>query len=146
MTATSFQTINRSSYLALQPPQCCAYHSRHQSGRTAYLWSETPGMDTYFGVFPRIKDKNFYKQTVKYGALARYLTSTASPMPCPRGNSNVYAYRFDWDEEPSQYGFDLSLALGAAHVLKSFVFGDFENRLFSSLYQTTMPRKRFRNP
>ena len=94
-------------------------------------------VDTYFGVFPRIKDKNFYKQTVKYGALAwkvRGVDSIANAMSLA-GNSNVYAYRFDWDEEPSQYGFDLSLALGAAHALEiPFVFGDFENRLFSSLY------------
>ena len=92
---------------------------------------------TYFGVIPRIKDKNFYKQTVKYGALAwkvRGVDSIANSMSLA-GNSNIYAYRFDWDEEPSQYGFDLSLALGAAHALEiPFVFGDFENRLFSSLY------------
>ena len=94
-------------------------------------------VDTYFGVIPRIKDKNFYKQTVKYGALAwkvRGVDSIANAMSLA-GNSNIYAYRFDWDEEPSQYGFDLSLALGAAHALEiPFVFGDFENRLFSSLY------------
>ena len=94
-------------------------------------------VDTYFGLIPRIKDKNFYKQTVKYGALAwkvRGVDSIANSMSLA-GNSNIYAYRFDWDEEPSQYGFDLSLALGAAHALEiPFVFGDFENRLFSSLY------------
>ena len=43
------------------------------------------------------------------------------------GNKNVYAYRFDWDEEPSQLGFDLSTALGAAHGLEiAFVFNYFE--------------------
>ena len=43
------------------------------------------------------------------------------------GNDNVYAYRFDWDEEPSQLGFDLSVALGAAHGLEiAFVFNDFD--------------------
>jgi para-nitrobenzyl esterase len=43
------------------------------------------------------------------------------------GNENVYAYRFDWDEEPSQMGFDLSVALGAAHGLEiAFAFNDFE--------------------
>ena len=46
------------------------------------------------------------------------------------GNPNVYAYRFDWDEEPSQFGFDLSTALGAAHGLEiAFAFGDFEGGL-----------------
>ena len=43
------------------------------------------------------------------------------------GNEQVYAYRFDWDEEPSQFGFDLSVALGAAHGLEiAFAFNDFE--------------------
>jgi para-nitrobenzyl esterase len=43
------------------------------------------------------------------------------------GNDQVYAYRFDWDEEPSQLGFDLSTALGAAHGLEiAFVFNDFK--------------------
>ena len=43
------------------------------------------------------------------------------------GNPNVYAYRFDWDEEPSQFGFDLSTALGAAHGLEiAFAFDDFD--------------------
>ncbi len=94
-------------------------------------------VDNYFGIFPRIKDKNFYKQTVKYGALAwkvHGVDSIANAMSLA-SNSNVYAYRFDWDEEPSQYGFDLSLALGAAHALEiPFVFSNFENSLFSSLY------------
>jgi para-nitrobenzyl esterase len=44
--------------------------------------------------------------------------------------TDVFAYRFDWDEEPSQMGFDLSVALGAAHALEiAFVFGDFNNYL-----------------
>ena len=43
------------------------------------------------------------------------------------GNDQVYTYRFDWDEEPSQLGFDLSTALGAAHGLEiAFVFNDFK--------------------
>ena len=42
----------------------------------------------------------------------------------------VYAYRFDWDEEPSVMGYDLSVALGAAHGLEiAFVFGEFERGL-----------------
>ena len=37
--------------------------------------------------------------------------------------ANVYAYRFDWDEEPKIMGADLSIILGAAHGLEiPFVF------------------------
>jgi para-nitrobenzyl esterase len=88
--------------------------------------------ENFLGFFPRLKDAETYKSIVKFGAdawkergvdrLANYMTAA--------GNPNVYAYRFDWDEEPSQFGFDLSVALGAAHALEiGFVFGDFNNFL-----------------
>jgi para-nitrobenzyl esterase len=40
--------------------------------------------------------------------------------------AGVYAYRFDWDEEPVRLGTDLGMLLGAAHGLEiPFVFGHF---------------------
>ena len=86
-------------------------------------------LDTFLWVFPRLKDEDAYLRAVRYGALswkergvdslARYMTAA--------GNPNVYAYRFDWDEEGSVMGYDLSKALGAAHGLEiPFVFGDFD--------------------
>ena len=46
------------------------------------------------------------------------------------GNPDVFTYRFDWDEEPIQFGFDLSKALGAAHGLEiAFAFNDFSDGL-----------------
>ncbi|RZO69527.1 MAG: carboxylesterase/lipase family protein [OM182 bacterium] len=87
---------------------------------------------TFLGFFPRLKDEAAYLRTVRYGALAwkyRGVDSLANAMRAA-GNSNVYAYRFDWDEEPSQLGFDLSVALGAAHALEiPFVFNDFAGGL-----------------
>lgn len=39
----------------------------------------------------------------------------------------VFAYRFDWDEEASFQGMDLSLAIGAGHSVEmAFVFGDWD--------------------
>lgn len=39
----------------------------------------------------------------------------------------VFTYRFDWDEEASRQGMDLSLAIGAAHSVEmAFVFGDWD--------------------
>ena len=86
-------------------------------------------LDTFLFIFPRLKDEAAYLRAVKYGglswkergvdSLARYMTAA--------GNPDVYAYRFDWDEQPSVMGYDLSKALGAAHALEiPFVFGDFE--------------------
>ena len=43
------------------------------------------------------------------------------------GYPNVYAYRFDWDEQPSILGMDFSFLLGAGHGLEiPFVMGDFD--------------------
>ncbi len=54
--------------------------------------------------------------------MAQYMTAA--------GNPNVFAYRWDWDEEPSLLGYDLSKALGAGHGLEiAFVFGEFERGL-----------------
>ena len=86
-------------------------------------------LENFLGFLPRLKDKIAYKRTVKYGALtwkARGVDDLAQYMS-KAGNKHVYAYRFDWDEEPSQLGFDLSTALGAAHGLEiAFAFNDFE--------------------
>ncbi len=87
-------------------------------------------VNTYLGIFARLKDPAAYRRAVYYGAkswklrgvdeLARWMTAA--------GNPDVFAYRFDWDEEPSVLGYDLSVALGAAHGLEiPFVFGSFDS-------------------
>jgi para-nitrobenzyl esterase len=54
------------------------------------------------------------------------------------GATDVFVYRFDWDEEPTIAGADLSRMLGAAHGFEiPFVFGHFDlgregNRLFTA--------------
>ena len=86
-------------------------------------------LDMFLWVFPRLKDEEGYLRDVKYGGLSwkeRGVDSLANYMTAA-GNPNVYAYRFDWDEEPSVMGYDLSKALGAAHGLEiAFVFGRFD--------------------
>jgi para-nitrobenzyl esterase len=50
----------------------------------------------------------------------------ATAMRAAQGPS-VFAYRFDWDEEPTILGSDFSLLLGAAHAFEiPFVFGHFD--------------------
>jgi len=95
-------------------------------------------VENWLGFLPRLIDEPTYTRIVKYGALAwkeRGVDSLANYLSSA-GNEHVYAYRFDWDEEPSQAGFDLSVALGAAHGLEiSFVFDEFEGGLgLSYLY------------
>ena len=54
------------------------------------------------------------------------------------GARDLFMYRFDWDEEPTILGTELSRMLGASHGLEiPFVFGHFDmgrdaNRLFTS--------------
>jgi para-nitrobenzyl esterase len=101
-------------------------------------------VDYWLGFLPRLKDPQAYKQIVKYGALAwkeRGVDALARAMTTA-GNANVYTYRFDWDEEPSQLGFDLSTALGAAHGLEiAFAFNHFKGGLgLSYIYPGDAPQ------
>ena len=83
----------------------------------------------WLGFIPRLRDESAYLRAVHYGAQswkARGVDELARAMRAS-GNPNVYTYRFDWDELPSLLGYDLSVALGAAHGLEiAFAFGEFE--------------------
>ncbi|MCP4749450.1 MAG: carboxylesterase family protein, partial [Proteobacteria bacterium] len=86
-------------------------------------------VDTYFGIYRVIKDETLYKLASHYSSgswKARGVDEPAGIMREAQGAS-VYAYRFDWDEEPSLFGVDMSLLLGAAHGLEiPFVFNEFK--------------------
>jgi len=86
-------------------------------------------VDILFGLLPRPKDEAYYNRVSKYvsenwkaGAVdepAKIITNTNAP--------ELYAYRFDWDESPSNFLVDMPTLIGASHGLEiSFVFGDFE--------------------
>jgi len=87
----------------------------------------------FLGVIPQIKD------VARYNRVAAYLTDTwkvigadlpASRMRAAQGPS-VYAYRFDWDEEPMRGPVDMSVLLGAAHGVEiPFIFREFQADLF----------------
>jgi len=97
-----------------------------------FMVQDPQHVETFLWIFPRLKDEARYLRAVKYGALAwkeRGVDSLATYLTAS-GNPNVYAYRFDWDEEGSVMGYDLSTALGAAHALEiAFVFGNFTEGL-----------------
>jgi para-nitrobenzyl esterase len=94
---------------------------------------------SFLWIFRSLKDEAGYRRQVKYlgqAWKARGVDEIAEAMTAA-GNRHVYAYRFDWDEEPTLLGFDLSVALGAAHALEiPFVFGSFTGGLgLGYLYQ-----------
>jgi para-nitrobenzyl esterase len=81
-----------------------------------------------FGRLPRVLDKERYNLHADY--LSKMWKAGAVDEPAARMREvqgpSVYAYRFDWDEEPSILWSDLSMMLGAAHGLEiAFVFGHF---------------------
>ena len=99
---------------------------------TLFMSRDPRYVDDLFGLFYSLKDEAAYLRQVRYGARAwkaRGVDELAQRMVAS-GNPNVFAYRWDWDEEPTVLGYDLSVALGAGHALEiPFVFGDFSNGL-----------------
>lgn len=95
---------------------------------TLFMTRDPRYVDNTFGIFYSLKDEQTYRSLAHYGAQAwkvRGVDDLARAMTAS-GNPDVYAYRFDWDEEPSIMGYDLSVALGAAHAIEiGFVFGEF---------------------
>jgi para-nitrobenzyl esterase len=85
-------------------------------------------VNRYLKVFVRLRDPE------RYDLLARFHSDLwkANGVDVPAtvlseaGLGDVYAYRFDWDEEPVFLGADLGAILGAGHGLEiPFVFGHF---------------------
>ena len=95
---------------------------------TLFMTRDPRYVDNILGIFYSLKDEQTYRSLAHYGGRAwkvRGVDELARAMTAS-GNPHVYAYRFDWDEEPSIMGYDLSVALGAAHALEiGFVFGEF---------------------
>ena len=79
------------------------------------------------------KDPAFYALSSKYTTDAMKATSVdliASTLSRTVGQPGVWAYRFDWDEEPIILGVDMGFLLGAGHGLEiAFVFFDFNQFL-----------------
>jgi para-nitrobenzyl esterase len=95
-------------------------------------------------LFPRLKDEASYLRHVRYGADSWRIggVDSIATVLSKSQPDQVFAYRFDWDEEPSVMGYNLATALGAAHGLEiAFVFGEFEGGLgLSYLYPQTPAR------
>ena len=96
---------------------------------TLFMVQDPQYVDSFLGIFDTLKDEQTYRRLAYYGGQswkASGVDELAEAMTAS-GNDHVYAYRFDWDEEPSLFGYDLSVALGAGHFLEiAFVFGEFD--------------------
>ena len=77
-------------------------------------------------IFPRLRDEASYNATAAALTSAWKLAGADAPAGAMQrgGWSDVYVYRWDWDEEPTLLGADLSVMLGAGHGFEiPFVFG-----------------------
>ncbi|MFI5315472.1 MAG: carboxylesterase/lipase family protein [Myxococcota bacterium] len=91
----------------------------------------------WFGFLPRMRDPNRYEATAHYANVSWKLRGADDPAAAMRAiqGPSVYAYRFDWREEPSFLGSDYAALLGAAHGMEiPFVFRDFDGSFFGRLF------------
>ncbi len=104
-----------------------------------FLFGDPDYVGWWFGVFPRLRDPHRYYRDAAY--MTRVWKTVAvddlARALAPERPGSVFAYRFDWDEEPRVLGVDLAQLLGASHGFEiPFVFGHWSlgsegNQLFT---------------
>jgi para-nitrobenzyl esterase len=90
---------------------------------------ENPRLVRSFLGLPRIRNIETWNSVVSHRSNTWKLLAVDQPARelSLNGRKNVYAYRFDWDDEPRKFGVNLSDLLGAAHAFEiPFVMGNFE--------------------
>ena len=91
-----------------------------------FLAWESPHVSRTFGLPSGFENERLYDVEGEYGGLGWRAMGADLPIAAMRGaqGASVWAYRFDWDEQPSVLGLDLSKLFGAAHAMEMFfVFG-----------------------
>ena len=86
----------------------------------------SPHLETTFGMPSGFKSERLYDVEGEYGGMIWRAMGADEPISAMRGvqGPSVWAYRFDWDEEPSVLGMDMAKLIGAAHAVEMlFVFG-----------------------
>ena len=86
----------------------------------------SPHVETTFGIPSGFSNERMYDVEGEYGGLIWRAMGADEPIAAMRKaqGPSVWAYRFDWDEEPSVLGMDISKLIGAGHAVEMlFVFG-----------------------
>ena len=91
----------------------------------------SPNVSHFAGIPTGVNDQRGFDLEGEYGGLLWKVGGVDSPVAAMRagGRTNVWGYRFDWDEFGSFLWWDLASLLGASHAIDIlFVFGftDFE--------------------
>jgi len=92
-----------------------------------FLYPDPTRIRRVLWIIPRFVNERTYLATAD--ARSRMWKATGADGPAAalrRSQPKVFVYRFDWDEEPTVLGADLSKMLGACHGFEiPFVFGHF---------------------
>jgi para-nitrobenzyl esterase len=93
-----------------------------------FMYGDPKWVSQWLGFLPRLRDEEGFILESRYRSLMWRASGADEPVAAMRLASDaVWSYRFDWDEEPSVLGSDLSVMLGAAHGFEiPFVFGHFD--------------------
>ncbi|MFP8877628.1 MAG: carboxylesterase family protein, partial [Myxococcota bacterium] len=86
----------------------------------------SPHVRRLFGIPMGLSDARSFDLAGEYGGLLWRAQGVDQPLEALRasGQRDLFAYRFDWDEEGSLLWLDFSKLLGAAHAMEiPFVFG-----------------------
>ena len=86
----------------------------------------SPHVRHLFGFPIGMKNGRMYDATAKYGTMMWKAGGVDEPAAAMSGaqGASVFAYRFDWDDEPHLLWLDVGELIGAAHALEiPFVFG-----------------------
>lgn len=89
-----------------------------------------------FWMFPMLRDADRYDRDAEYSSNLWKVSGVDEPAAAmvAAGHTDVFAYRFDWDEQGQVLVTDLSRLLGAAHGLEiPFVFDSFDSPLMARL-------------
>lgn len=94
-----------------------------------FMFGDPARVRQLFWIFPRLRDEQHYNLSAEYLAKSWKANGADEPAALLRasGSPNVFVYRFDWRDEPTVMGADLSVMLGAAHGFEiPFVFGHYD--------------------
>jgi len=94
-----------------------------------FMFASPQWVKRWFWVIPRLREPERYDAVGEH--MARMWKATGADEIADAmvrsGASDVFVYRFDWDEEPTIVGAELGRMLGAAHGFEiPFVFGHWD--------------------
>ncbi|MFK7897030.1 MAG: carboxylesterase/lipase family protein [Myxococcota bacterium] len=100
--------------------------TNREESKLFLLLGDSPHVSTTLGIPSGLSNERLYDVEGEYGGLMWRAIGADEPLSAMRKaqGPSVWGYRFDWDEQPTVMGADLSKLLGAAHAMEMFfVFG-----------------------